>query len=483
MPDVTLTIKNQPIMHPKESLLASDAIAIATQESDQNRVKASLALLIAAVIDTGNTLYYSTSTVLGTVKRFPTFSKKEAKEFLIQEGIKALTSAIYVASCIFISVSALYDPKWALSHIQVKGCEEDFESQALLKESPEFQENYLAIKSLYLIQKNEEEKLTPNYFQVFNERYKADFGSPSEVKKNLVGMKKVIAAIAFMRDCEALAQKVPNEYSDAQIELFECKAAANEAKQIEIEEAKRQSEENARTIEEQDEAYQRALAIDRGFTTSEGFLKDYPARLESLKAVSAQCLLNAQNLGRRVKSKFAPAKDQEVVGIMDKLNLPFVDLKGVDLTPLPKEMIPQVLVDRFEPFIEIMMTFEECRGGVTEQAFRTIQEKLKVAYNIIKLEGKEGINPDLIQRNKEFARKCQEHSKIIDITPQGGDMEVRCLQRGLIRYIALKKTIPGCAEELKTHLERINTWNAIVQARKEVADPAECGKRIKALLL
>lgn len=482
MPDVTLTIKNQPIVHPKESLLASDAIAIATQESDQNRVKASLALLIAAVIDTCNTLYYSTSTVLGTVKRFPTVSKKEAKEFLIQEGIKALTSAVYVASCIFISVSALYDPKWALSHIQVKGCEEAFESQALLKESSDFQEEYIAIKGLYSIQKEEEEKSAPNYFQVFKERYEADFGSPSEVKENLVGMKKVIAAIAFMRDCDELARRVPDEYENVQIELFADKLAADEAKQIEMEEARKQSEESVRIQREQDEAYQRSLAIDKSFSTLEGILEGYPKRLESLRAVSPQCLQNAQDLRRRVKNKFAPVEDHEIVEIMDRLKLTVVDLTGVDLTPLPETIIPQVLVDRFEPFIEIMMTFEECRGGVTEQAFQTIQARLKAVYNIIKLEGKEGINPDLIQRNKEFARKCEKHSDIIDITPQGGDMEVHSLQRGLIRYIALKKTIPGYAEELNTHLKRINTWDAIVQARKEVADPAECGKKIKALL-
>ena len=93
MSEVTLTVKGYQFNHPKESLSTSLLIQNASKRSDY-RLKAAANLFFATLFNLGNTAYYTTSTVLGTVKRFPTEGKKEAKNFLNAEGYKALTTVI-----------------------------------------------------------------------------------------------------------------------------------------------------------------------------------------------------------------------------------------------------------------------------------------------------------------------------------------------------------------------------------------------------
>ncbi|WP_316358291.1 hypothetical protein [Candidatus Neptunichlamydia sp. REUL1] len=119
MSEIILTVKGYQFSHPKENVSASLFIQNAAKKSDF-RLKAAANLFFATLFNLGNTAYYTTSTVWGTVTRFPTQGKKEAKNFLNAQGLKALNTAIYTATTVLLTIASLYDSKWALSHIEVK---------------------------------------------------------------------------------------------------------------------------------------------------------------------------------------------------------------------------------------------------------------------------------------------------------------------------------------------------------------------------
>ena len=106
MSEITLSVKGYQFSHPKENVATSQFIQIAAKRSDY-RLKAAANLFFATLFNLGNTAYYTTSTVLGTVKRFPTEGKKEAKNFLNTEGLKALNTAIYAATTALLTIASL----------------------------------------------------------------------------------------------------------------------------------------------------------------------------------------------------------------------------------------------------------------------------------------------------------------------------------------------------------------------------------------
>lgn len=284
MSEVTLTVKGYQFNHLQENATAQKALLCAKHDADK-RFKGAMFLLFAAVFDGASAFYYSGSTVLGTVKRFPTQGKKEAKEFLVEEGWKALCTAIYAGTTALLSVAALFKAHWALSHIEVANCPPDrrqppeggeAEAQlqawnravtaALLQKDTDFQTEFLKIKGA--LEREEQNESTAvlcpiNYWQVFMKKYQADFADPANADLVLQGMKKVLAAIAFMRNLEDVARLVTTEYDAIPQEIIDMKIAANADAEAKRKENELQSEEARLLREEQDREFQEQLEIQR----------------------------------------------------------------------------------------------------------------------------------------------------------------------------------------------------------------------------
>ncbi len=268
MSEISLMVKGYQFIHPKENVTTSQFIQNSKNKSDF-RLKAAANLLFATLLNLGNTAYY-TSMVLGTVKRFPTEGKKEAKNFLNAEGLKALNTAIYAATTALLTVASLYNPKWALSHLEIKQSlplengedaamtPEEYRRKfeiALLEKDHNFQILFVLIKDHVDIERQNECQEQTNYHDIFMERYEEDFADPENVDTILEGMKKILAAIVFMRDCPNLADLVQEEYAGAQIELFEEKEAYNVQREEERETQRLQREGDRLLIEEQNQAF------------------------------------------------------------------------------------------------------------------------------------------------------------------------------------------------------------------------------------
>jgi len=216
MSEITLTVKGYQFSHPKENVSASQFIQSAAKKSDF-RLKAAANLFFAALFNLGNTAYYTTSTVWGTVTRFPTEGKKEAKNFLNAEGLKALNTAIYTATTVLLTIASLYDSKWALSHIEVKcpprlddppleeevvnplsrGCNYDQDLLQALQTTPEGQLQLL--KDVF--QHNLE---NDDYSRTLITEYQEAF--TQEEEHALPILKVLLARIIFVQDWESAPQ-------------------------------------------------------------------------------------------------------------------------------------------------------------------------------------------------------------------------------------------------------------------------------------
>ena len=118
MSQISLNFKGYTFNLPEENDRAANAIRLAHQEPT-SRPKVAASLFFATIINGANAVYETTYTLVGTTKRFPTEGKEAAKEFLIEEGTKALNNVVYTAASFFLMCASLYDSEWALSHFEV----------------------------------------------------------------------------------------------------------------------------------------------------------------------------------------------------------------------------------------------------------------------------------------------------------------------------------------------------------------------------
>lgn len=281
MSEITLTVKGYQFSHPKENVSASQLIQNAARRSDY-RLKAAANLFFAALFNLGNTAYYTTSTVFGTVKRFPTEGKKEAKNFLNSEGLKALNTAIYTATTALLTIASLYDSKWALSHIEVKcpprrdppqeeevvpnplarGCNYEPEVLAIMQATPEGQLQLLKDVFQHTLESDDYSRaLVFEYQEAFTQ----------EQEDALPILKVLLARIIFVQDWEnapELQHIIPvitTELEAAKIDETLIKEKADKIERaVQIQLANLQAAEEARLLrEEQDREYQETLAAER----------------------------------------------------------------------------------------------------------------------------------------------------------------------------------------------------------------------------
>lgn len=410
MSEISLMVKGYQFIHPKENVTTSQFIQNSKNKSDF-RLKAAANLLFATLLNLGNTAYYTTSMVLGTVKRFPTEGKKEAKNFLNAEGLKALNTAIYAATTALLTVASLYNPKWALSHLEIKQSlplengedaamtPEEYRRKfeiALLEKDHNFQILFVLIKNHVDIERQNECQEQTNYHDIFMERYEEDFADPENVDTILEGMKKILAAIAFMRDYPDLADLVQEEYAGAQIELFEEKEAYNVQREEERETQRLQREGDRLLIEEQNQAFQAAAAVDRR-NAEEVLLKESQeealgviehrldqhleslnVRLENFAGIRSDLVRNCQQT--QIRALGQNALDAEKIFEFVLLRVRDVNLEEIDLAEVQEFIVPTDLRDSH--YLAGAVFFDRITATHKE-----VQEKTEEINNLIDYAG------------------------------------------------------------------------------------------------
>ena len=409
MSEVTLTVKGYQFNHPKESLSTSLLIQNASKRSDY-RLKAAANLFFATLFNLGNTAYYATSTVLGTVKRFPTEGKKEAKNFLNAEGYKALTTVIYTATTALLTVASLYNSKWALSHIEVKcppppeppreeeierplpkGCNYDPEVLAIMQASPEGQLQLLTD----VFQHNLE---SDDYSRAVLKDYEGAFTQDIEIALPI--LKALLARIVFVLDWEnapELKHVIPvitTELEAAKVnETFVLEKAVRIELTQQIRLANLQVAEESRLLrEEQDREFQESIAAELkkaeealakgtqeealGVVETElgQVLEGLNTRLESFAGISADLTRNWQQTEQRTVGHYA-LDATTIFGFVSSGRVKAVDLGGIDLSKVPVEAALDGLQEKY-PLAD--GTFFER----IDAAEKTIQERTE-AINIL----------------------------------------------------------------------------------------------------
>jgi len=411
MSEVSLTVKGYQFNHPKESITASRFIQNAAKRSDY-RLKAAANLFFATLFNLGNTAYYTTSTVLGTVKRFPTEGKKEAKNFLNAEGLKALNTAIYAATTALLAVASLYDSKWALSHIEVKcppqreeeeeevierplakGCNYEPEVLALMQASPEGQLQLLEDVFEYNLESD-------NYSKALLEEHRGAF-TPDSV---LPILKALLARIVFVQDWEnapQLRHVIPVITTELEAAKVNETFVLEKANKIEFDQQTRLAnlrvaEESRLLREEQDREYQESLAAELkkaaealakgvqeealGVVETElgEVLEDLDTRLGSFAGVRAGLVHNWQQTEQRTVGLYA--LDAKTIFGFVNARVNDVELGGIDLNKVPEGAALAGLREKY-PLAD--GTFFE-RIGAAE---KTIQERIKGINTLIDYAG------------------------------------------------------------------------------------------------
>ncbi|QVL56405.1 MAG: hypothetical protein KFB95_04205 [Simkaniaceae bacterium] len=400
MSEITLTVKGYQFSHPKENVSASQFIQNAAKKSDF-RLKAAANLFFAALFNLGNTAYYTTSTVFGTVKRFPTEGKKEAKNFLNAEGLKALNTAIYTATTALLTIASLYDSKWALSHIEVKcpprrdppqeeevvpnplarGCNYEPEVLAIMQATPEGQLQLLKDVFQHTLESDD-------YSKALMVEYQGAFTQEQEYALPI--LKGLLARIIFVQDWESapeLQHVIPVIKTELEVvkvdETIIKEKADKVAFALEIRIANLQAAEEARLLrEEQDREYQESLAAER-LKAEQARLKE--AQEEALGAIETELDQAFDGLGTRLESFAAiradltqnwqdtASKTRGLVVYNAKEMFRFVsarlkdvDLGVIDLSKVPERAPHEGLQERY-PLADVAL-FE--RINATQEAIQ-----------------------------------------------------------------------------------------------------------------
>ena len=200
MLEITLNIKGQEFRLPAQNR-ATSLLIRKGQNQSLKRGQIALNFFLAAACNIINATYYSASTIKGTVVRFPTLGKEEARNFLNEEGMKALDSAVYAAAMFFLSLASLYNPKWSQGHIEVRCIPQDPPNDqrelkeqflAAMSKDPEAQILYLYLEArLGAEGKNEMTFYQDgsNFVEILEKRYKEDFENPQNYNQVLQGLK------------------------------------------------------------------------------------------------------------------------------------------------------------------------------------------------------------------------------------------------------------------------------------------------------
>ncbi len=439
MSEITLTVKGYQFSHPKENVSASQLIQNAARRSDY-RLKAAASLFFAALFNLGNTAYYTTSTVFGTVKRFPTKGKKEAKNFLNAEGLKALNTAIYTATTALLTIASLYDSKWALSHIEVKcpprrdppreeevvnplarGCNYDQEVLQVLQATPEGRFQLLTD----VFQHNLE---NDDYSRALIQEYQEAFTQEQEVALPI--LKGLLARIIFVQNWEnapELQHVIPvitTELEAAKIDEILIKEKADKvALALEIRLANLRAAEEARVLrEEQDREYQEALAAE-SLKAEQARLKEVQEealgaietelgqdleglniRLGSFAGVRADLVHNWQQTETKTVGRYA--MDAKTIFGFVSARLRVVDLREIDLTKVPERAPHEGLQERY-PLAD--GTFFERITAAQE----TIQERTVEINTLIYYAGLTVLK-NAFPANPEDGEKIEHGQRILD---------------------------------------------------------------------
>jgi hypothetical protein len=440
MSEITLTVKGYQFSHPKENISASQFIQNAARKSDF-RLKAAANLFFAALFNLGNTAYYTTSTVWGTVTRFPTEGKKEAKNFLNAEGFKALNTAIYTATTVILTIASLYNSKWALSHIEVKcpprrddppleeegvnslarGCNYDQDLLQALQATPEGQLQLL--KDVF--QHNLE---SDDYSRTLMAEYQGVFTQEQEYALPI--LKFLLARIIFVQDWQnapELQHVIPVIRTELEVVKVDGTIVKEKADKIECAEQIRRANlreaEEARTLrEEQDREYQEGIEAERvkaeqarlkedqeealGLTETEvgQALEDLGTRLESFAGISADLIHNWQQTEQKSVGRFA--MDAKTMFAFVSTRLKPVDLGAINLSKVPERALHEGLQETY-PLADASF-FERITA-----AQETIQERIAEINMLIDYAGLTTLK-NAFPEGAEDAQKIEHGQRVLE---------------------------------------------------------------------
>jgi len=300
-----------------------------------------------------------------------------------------------------------------------------------------FQIPFAQIMQLFEIEQQNESNtllLSTNYHAIFMERYREDFADPENVGNILKGMKKVLAAIAFMRDVADNVHHFQPEYETAQIELFDLKQADNLQKQAAREENLLKSALDASLFEEQGEELRAATEADRrkaqerdeaeaialekrvqkgtqeealGVVETElgQHLEVLNTRLESFAGIRADLTRNWQQTEQRSTGLYA--LDAKTIFGFVSARVQDVDLGGINLAKVPERDALEGLQERY-PLADVAL-FE--RISATE---KSIQARITEINTLIDYTGLTMLK-NAFPKDTEEAQKAEHGQLVLDL--------------------------------------------------------------------
>ncbi|MBF5059670.1 hypothetical protein [Candidatus Neptunochlamydia vexilliferae] len=137
MQTVTLNIGQYPFQIPEEALGTEQVYVNANKGEGIVAVN----FFLATLMNAGNIFYYSASTLLGTLGKFPIYGEEEARKHLFEEGKSALNTTICFALSFFLSFAACFNSNWAKGFVRVTNlpdtAHDSLIAQQLQHEDPE----------------------------------------------------------------------------------------------------------------------------------------------------------------------------------------------------------------------------------------------------------------------------------------------------------------------------------------------------------